>query len=1166
MTGREETPVVTSWNAGTSQIDQSSKSSSAELAPPPDSSHQRGGNASDVATKEEKHVFRVKILATLILLTAVCVVATITYLLVDSQERSNFESQFVGYASEVVTVSREKTSQLFNALDAFSVSVSSQAAGELELQNSSWPFYRIPDWSVRAQRLAQLTGVEKPSLNFAPIVQQDERKEWEAFANDAYPILYQDAIEREGDKGGITAKEFLNKTIPFIYEIDVERFDFVPASDTGALLPEFQKYPLKFRLLPVLTTNFNLLAYDESAELFRITRAVKGPTISSYSIQVDLETKAEGSQIMQPIYDRADTADEDRKVVGVVMFQLSWLDYFKNLFLEEESDDGIVVVLKSTCEVNATEPRRLVTYQIDGSKAVVLGEGDLHDPKYESLEVSETFVDLGIDQSKVPDGLCIPILTLHVYPSATLEKKFETHNRAIYTSAVVAIFTFTVLVFLLYDFVVGRLQKKVMDRINKQDMIVANVFPSTIRDRLYQAQGNALQQKRMVSEGSNSLGFENGTGAMGSAPLADLFPNTSIVFADIAGFTAWSSAREPQQVFILLENIYGALDQIANRLAIFKVETVGDCYVAAAGIPDPIDNHAVIACKFAREALKKVKEITQAMEVSLGPDTAALDLRIGIHSGQVTAGVLRGERSRFQLFGDTMNTASRMESSGERNSIQVTQVTAGLLTDAGYERWLIPRSSRISVKGKGEMQTYWVSKAKSPVAKATDMKSEMSTVDETTESDAGESTGGSSGEYDPDRTHVLTKTERLVEWDVAVLTSMLQQIIASRGGVVKHIKSLSSEERTIGTNGTVLEEFTPIIPLKRFEADDLQQRRRPFAIEISDRVKCQLRGYLSNVASMYIDNPFHNFEHANHVAASVKKLLTRIVNTDASNGLAKGNNSNTGNSNDGVNPVNLAGHSYGITSDPLTQFAVVFSAIIHDLDHPGVPNSQLVKENTRSAQIYKQKSVAEQNSVELAWDMLMQDEYEDLRACIYQTKEDLYRFRQLVVNTVMATDIVDKELQALRKDRWETAFSENSTLLNPIGGESQESEADREDRKATIVIEHLIQASDVAHTMQHWHTYKSWNQKFFIECYEAYQQGRAESDPSRDWYKGEIAFFDFYVIPLAKKLQSSGVLGVSSHEYLNYALANRDEWVREGEALVREFLVKYRSQQQHNGA
>eukprot|EP00980_Cylindrotheca_fusiformis_P025408 scaffold13613_cov114-Cylindrotheca_fusiformis.AAC.5 len=150
----------------------------------------------------------------------------------------------------------------------------------------------------------------------------------------------------------------------------------------------------------------------------------------------------------------------------------------------------------------------------------------------------------------------------------------------------------------------------------------------------------------------------------------------------------------------------------------------------------------------------------------------------------------------------------------------------------------------------------------------------------------------------------------------------------------------------------------------------------------------------------------------------------------------------------------------------------------------------------------------------------------------------------------MATDIADKELQTLRKNRWDTAFSETFASMT-------ESETTREDRKATIVIEHLIQASDVSHTMQHWHVFKKWNERFFMECYGAYKEGRVDTDPSVNWYKGEIGFFDYYVIPLATKLQSCGVFGVSSDEYFNYASQNRDEWCREGEALVEEYVSKF---------
>jgi hypothetical protein len=104
-------------------------------------------------------------------------------------------------------------------------------------------------------------------------------------------------------------------------------------------------------------------------------------------------------------------------------------------------------------------------------------------------------------------------------------------------------------------------------------------------------------------------------------------------------------------------------------------------------------------------------------------------------------------------------------------------------------------------------------------------------------------------------------------------------------------------------------------------------------------------------------------------------------------------------------------------------------------------------------------------------------------------------------------------------------------------------------RKATIVIEHLLQASDVAHTMQHWHIYRKWNERFFEESYVAFLRGQGK-DPTESWYQGELGFFDYYILPLAKKLRDCGVFGVSSDEYINYAEKNRDEWVRRGQAVV----------------
>ena len=223
-------------------------------------------------------------------------------------------------------------------------------------------------------------------------------------------------------------------------------------------------------------------------------------------------------------------------------------------------------------------------------------------------------------------------------------------------------------------------------------------------------------------------------------------------------------------------------------------------------------------------------------------------------------------------------------------------------------------------------------------------------------------------------------------------------------------------------------------------------------------------------------------------------------------------------------------------------------ALIHDVDHTGVPNSQLIEEHASIASVYKNKSVAEQNSIDIAWDLLMQDAFIDLRRTIYQTQDEFSRFRQLLVNTVLATDIMDKDLSAKRKERWNLAFSESSLSI--------ESEEEKKSRKATIVIEHLIQASDVVHTMQHWHIYRKWNERLFMEMYKAYKEGRSTVDPSATWYKGEIGFFDYYIIPLDKKLKDCGVFGVSSDECLNYAQQNRREWESKGQEVVAEMLAK----------
>jgi 3'5'-cyclic nucleotide phosphodiesterase len=406
-----------------------------------------------------------------------------------------------------------------------------------------------------------------------------------------------------------------------------------------------------------------------------------------------------------------------------------------------------------------------------------------------------------------------------------------------------------------------------------------------------------------------------------------------------------------------------------------------------------------------------------------------------------------------------------------------------------------------------------------------------------------------------------------------LLAQLLRQVIARREAAKSH-QYVPTYPATLmvlanslgGVGHQVVDEVAEIISMPSFDAAVVGRHDAADA-QISDEALSQLHLYVSTIARMYRANAFHNFEHASHVTMSVSKLLARIVAPQNRKSSSLDSRSEW---------EQIHAHTYGIATDPLTQFTVVLSAMIHDVDHRGVPNVTLAQEDKALAAAYKGKSIAEQNSVDIAWNTLMSEGYEDLRTCIFTDATELHRFRQLLINSVIATDIFDKELGTLRKKRWRKAFNKpystgfgggNSVrdvrIMDACGTLSDESQDTNEfvnmDRKATIVIEHMIQASDVAHTMQHWEVYCKWNEKLFAEMYESFLSGRTEKDPSVKWYEGELGFFDNYIIPLAKKLKECGVFGVASDEYLNYATENRREWQAKGPDVVQKYLEKYGS-------
>ena len=182
-----------------------------------------------------------------------------------------------------------------------------------------------------------------------------------------------------------------------------------------------------------------------------------------------------------------------------------------------------------------------------------------------------------------------------------------------------------------------------------------------------------------------------------SEPIADAAPHTSIVFTDIVGFTTMASTMSPQKVVELLDEIFSGFDQLVAERGLEKIKTIGDGYLVASGVPHPRDDHALAAVQCSLDLLKYVRELGQRLALPL-------QLRVGIHSGPLVAGVIGKSRIAYDLWGDTVNTASRMESHGVPGRIQISEATYALVKSEVK----VEDRGLLEIKGKGSMRAFLV--------------------------------------------------------------------------------------------------------------------------------------------------------------------------------------------------------------------------------------------------------------------------------------------------------------------------------------------------------------------------------------------------------------------------------------------------------------------------
>ncbi|NEQ36027.1 MAG: PAS domain S-box protein [Okeania sp. SIO3I5] len=180
-------------------------------------------------------------------------------------------------------------------------------------------------------------------------------------------------------------------------------------------------------------------------------------------------------------------------------------------------------------------------------------------------------------------------------------------------------------------------------------------------------------------------------------PIAKRFENVTILFADIVDFTGYSARISPSELVSILNQIFSEFDQLTEQHNLEKIKTIGDSYMVVGGLPEARDNHAEAIANMALDMQKAIRKF-------FNDRGEAFQIRIGINTGPVVAGVIGIKKFIYDLWGDTVNVASRMESSGICGKIQLTEATYQLLKD----KFLLEPRGSISVKGRGEMITYWL--------------------------------------------------------------------------------------------------------------------------------------------------------------------------------------------------------------------------------------------------------------------------------------------------------------------------------------------------------------------------------------------------------------------------------------------------------------------------
>ena len=447
--------------------------------------------------------------------------------------------------------------------------------------NASWPLLTLPHFEARANDYRTISGAE--SVTFAPIVPDAVREEYEAYTvqeqgwiqqgldyeymvtlmekdnpdNDDYYQSEDEPIAPGTNAEGFSIMSKAKPIQPFIWRNAPLTNRAVPDLAQGPHVPIWQTYPAPRNSYVV---GHNLQTIPEFAELIASSQETYMPTLSDIfdnfvlfgnAQTVDVDPK---SVLLQPIFGSVVTgengASEINKnrvdIVGFMVIIKKWRKIFEDVLYHGAKP--VVVVLRNTCG-------KAFTYEILGPRAIFLGEGDLHDTNYDHMEVTSSLSNPGLVSSACN-------FTLHSFPTRELEEDSMTNMPVFVAFAVLCVFGFTSFVFLIYDWLVSKRQRRVMSAAHATSRIVSNLFPKAVRERMIE--DIKMEEKRtatfaaaIAGDASNSAASNHrdtntflninlegnshhsrntdrkGAGTsediFGSKPIAELFPATTIM-------------------------------------------------------------------------------------------------------------------------------------------------------------------------------------------------------------------------------------------------------------------------------------------------------------------------------------------------------------------------------------------------------------------------------------------------------------------------------------------------------------------------------------------------------------------------------------------------------------------------------------------------------------